>query len=88
MGIYIQYILHSLVLIFDPKGGGGVWGGGVYSDWMLFEFFMKYIFLEKQFFLTSCFFFAFYEKKFCGGGGLNRDIDTSPRVEREGGVSF
>ena len=25
VGIYIQYILHSLVLIFDPKC---VWGGG------------------------------------------------------------
>ena len=22
--IYIQYIIHSLVLIFDPKRGGGV----------------------------------------------------------------
>ena len=26
MGIYIKDILHSLVLIFDPKGGGGVGG--------------------------------------------------------------
>ena len=24
VGIYIQYIIHSLVLIFDPKRGGGV----------------------------------------------------------------
>ena len=23
MGIYIQYIINCLVLIFDPKGGGG-----------------------------------------------------------------
>ena len=57
VGIYIQYILHSLVLSFDPKGGG--WGVRVVtfflektifshfmfdSDWMLFEFFLKYIF--------------------------------------------
>ena len=46
--MYIQNILHSLVLIFDPKSGGGgvcvcVGGGVVYSDWMLFEFGMKYI---------------------------------------------
>ena len=24
VGIYIQYIIHSFVLIFDPKRGGGV----------------------------------------------------------------
>ena len=50
--------------------------------------FLWNIFLEKQFFLTSCFFFVFYENKFWGGGGINMDIDTSPHVEREGGVSF
>ena len=63
MGIYIQYILHSLVLIFDPKGGGRV-----YSDWMLFEFFMKYIFFKNNSFSLHVFSSRFMKNILAGGG--------------------
>ena len=60
---YIQYILHSLVLIFDPNFGGGV--GGVKK---------QMFFLENNSFSFHVF-FAFdaisniFRKQFGGGGG-------------------
>ena len=52
MGIYIQYILDSHGLIFDPKCGGGVGAGEVVSlshfmfskHFMLFPTFLDYFF--------------------------------------------
>ena len=52
--LYPIYILHSLVLIFDPKGGGGLGGGGVkklfFSHFMFSLSFMLFqTFLQKHF---------------------------------------
>ena len=61
MGIYIQYIIHSLLLIFDPKCGGLCGGGGV-----------SIVFIEKQCFLISCFLHVLRTNKLIfpvGGGG-------------------
>ena len=57
---------------------------------MLIEFFIKYIF--RKTFLSHFMFFL----RVCmnnlsggmGGGGVNMDIDASPRVERGDGVIF
>ena len=44
MGIYIQYILYSLVLIFFISNVGVIWGGGggvIFSHFMLFPRFLE-----------------------------------------------
>ena len=64
MEIYIKYIHNSNVLIFDPKCVGG--GGGLSK---------RHFFIEKQFFLISCFlrvfmlFPTFFEDNYFAGAG-------------------
>ena len=101
MGIYIQYILHSLVLIFDPKCGCGGGGGGI-KKCMLLVFPKMFIFgnieiciffVEKSishfmFSLRFMLFSTFLENKiFQGVGGVNKYWWSSLASEPVGGRS-
>ena len=100
---FILYILHSLVLIFDPKGGGGgggVGGGGRVVKKIVISFlivigcclnFAWNIFFRKTILSHFMFFLRVLGIIFprgLGAWGLTSDIDRSPRVERGGCVSF
>ena len=63
VGIYIHYILYSLVLILYLKCGGGLGGGGcnVFSHFMLFPTFLEKLVWEyktiiSHLMFSSCFF--------------------------------
>ena len=67
MGIHIQYILHSLFLIFDAKCGGDVWGGGGGG---VYIFFIRKTILSHFIFSSRFMLFpTFIERKQNSGGG-------------------
>ena len=81
-------IHNSLVLIFDPKcvGGGG---GGVKKTFFFYrKTILSHFMFSSRFFMI---FPTFFENNYFAGGGMensfhdckvNKDTDTSPRVER------
>ena len=63
VGIYIHYILYSLVLILYLKCGGGLGGGGVmfFSHFMLFPTFLENLGIQNNYFSFNVFFVFFFK---------------------------
>ena len=66
VGIYIQYILHSLVLTFDPKSVGVVCVGGGGGGVKIKNKNLEFCFMFSSRFML---FRTFLEKEHFGGGG-------------------
>ena len=81
VGSYIQHILHSLVLIFYPKGGGG-WG---VKKTNVRKTILSHFMFSSRFMLFP----TFLENKFLrgGGGGQNKQNFVVLASEPVGGRS-